>query len=279
MSRLSKRFLTTTVVLVLLFASSTLYAFIIDVMPLVYANVLIAFGFAIVLSYIGYYGSYFWHCYTKKQYRVFVLGVVFIGWYFQWIQHILYVYLGNEGLAAPGNFFYLLINPIAFLQAVAEVYSFGTYSVFGIQITQEGLIPVWILELVILLLVPLGMMRKFPMPPYLPEKKQWFTKHQFTGFLNYVAAPSALKAELASEDAAAFEKLGKGYRNKYSEVYLFVLPDYGAAYITLWNVKYDRSGKNKDRDLLFNQLLISAEFAHELLKKYPNKKKWLSVPA
>ncbi len=250
------------------------YAVFSTFMPDVYIGFFITVGLGLLLGisirFIVRIGS---NRNKKSQLiQAFIFGLLTN--YFQWVFYLLYVF--NNAVPKPYEYLanlHWILMPNSFFSAIAEINHYGAWSIFGIQMNGLQLTIIWIIEALIIIVLPMVAIFKTKVYPYSEYLGKWYQK--FTIDIDYrsISSIALFSKELYDDAYAAIEGLdfGDGYR--HSKIHIFYLKDEDTQYITCENIFIEGRGRGKVHPtIVINNLAIEKQMADTILKNIKHDK-------
>lgn len=251
---------------------SYLYGIIIAVCPVIYLNVIISIGFAMLIGIGVKLASKVFRMHHKKSLAIWSIVFGLIGSYFSWVFYLL-VHISTHSIFDLANdHFLLLIQPIYVIELIVEVSETGLWSVFGISFDGWRLWFVWGLEFLIMLIVPYLMLMKYEPEPFSFIANKWYPRFVIDKEFRSIGAVELLKKDLDSSVIDTINDLELGSAFHHSNVALYYLEEEEAQYLAFSNVHIKRSSNVKSEDSVLCYVEISKNDALAILESYELKK-------
>lgn len=247
------------------------YAFFVGIIPIIYLNVLLTIGFGVVLGFITVIFNKLSHNRNKKSRIIFAAIISLIASYGQFTAFIIRLYLGSEtsllNYALNLDWF---IHPSDFIELISEVNKVGAWSIFGVMFTGIQLTVVWIIEILILIIIPVALVFRKETKPYSEFNGKWYPKYVLFNDFESIAAVSVLLKDLKESPVQAIKNLEKGHAMRSSKIYLFFMKEEEKQYITFENHYVDTDNKNQT-DIVINNFMINRASADAIMKEFETK--------
>lgn len=245
--------------------------------PLIYFAVLVTFGTGILLSFCTRFIAKITHNRNKKSQFIIALIIGILLNYFQWVAYLLYVSKGQ--IPAIGEYLLnlgLIFSVNDFWGAIMELNSIGLWSVFGIEFKGGLLSIIWVLEFLLILLVPIIYIRKSKIFPYSEKYGKWYPKFTLEEKFKIIHGAPKIIESLKQDVYKTIDELGLGKGDRFTKIYLYYLEDEQNQYIDFERVIIDREGK-EDKDFIIENFRIEKETTKKILQTFSNKKEQLEV--
>ena len=257
-----------------------LYAVLISFIPILYFNVLITVGFGISLGLICRVLARFSHSRNRKSQLFQAVFFGILANYFQWTAYSLFIlensipsfefYFSNlDWILTSGNFFNLL----------GVLNSVGAWGIFGAQINGTTLTVIWIVEFLLIALLPIIGVMQTKVYPYSELQRKWYKKYTLVKDFESISSNTRLISNLELNPLETIELLGKGIAFRHSKIHLFYLKGESNHYLTFENIYYEGRGEatSKQGEIIVNNFTISNDFAEQILERFPNKRERIEV--
>ncbi len=254
------------------FIISYIYGVIIAVSPLVYFNFFITVGFGLTLGYGVRIISKLSSIIDKKTSTKISLASGALGIYFSWVVYILY-FLAQDSLF--DSYFiepFLVFNPIEVFQIITEINTHGLWEIFGIPFNGWILAIIWMIEAAIIMIVSTLVVKNQPQSPFSLRHDKWYKKYILHKDFESIALQENFRKDLATNCKEVIGLLGNGLAYHHAMISIFFLEEENEQYLTVENVRNDKSGKRINSTEVTHLLPISRDEAKELIEKYHGKK-------
>ena len=199
--------------------------------------------------------------------------------YFQWTAYILFAYKGTFPLLTE----YLLnlhwiVVPENFLNAVMEISKTGLWSVFGVPVDGLVLVLVWILEAIIIGVIPIIAVYRTKIYPYSELLQKWYPKFTLFKDFEYLSSIGLMIENLKNDTFKTINSLTKGDGHRHCKIHLFYLREEAEQYLTFENVVIEGRGTGKEvRNIAINNFAIDKKTADAILEAFDHKKEGIEV--
>lgn len=261
-------------VLVSGFLVGLIYNALLLIIPFIYLNFLLPIGAALVGGYLVKIISKLCLIRNYAARKYLAIGFSIIVFYVQWFAYAVF-YSTDEiiFIAAIKENLGLLFNPFAISSIAIEINKIGPWSVFGLHFNGILLSLIWLVETLILLIVPALFVNNTPILPFSETLLRWYPKLTLKHEFGYLSTVNLFKKNLEISLEFALQELGKSDAFRYSKISVFYLKDAEKQYLFIENVFIENRGKgtkNTKPALLFYE--ISAQNALDLIEKYDAKR-------
>ncbi len=255
------------------------YSLLIYFIPLVYFNVIICFGFGVVMGGLVMVFSRFGDSRNQKGRIVQSLIFSLVAYYFHWVAYL--IILINGEVASPDIYFnnlFLSFDPAFMLELIMEINAEGVWSMFGINFTGGALLTVWVIEALLILGIPIVMVLRFEPLPFSELNGKWYPKFTLKQHFYSATGSDQWVRLLADNPVKTIDDLGLGKANRYGLIHLYVAEKEKTQYISIESVYIDTGEKGKkETETVVLNLGIDTDAAKEILQKYEHKKERLKV--
>ncbi len=270
---LPKTALTFGILILISLGLSFLYGAIGAVLPFVYVNFLIPIILAVILGYFTIAVNYF----TKQTHRMSEFGVTaafgLITWYFSWVAFILFLNRNEFDSVGQAYFhdFTLIFEPLEVFRIIGEIYKVGLWEFDGVAVNGSPLTFIWILEALILIIVPLILVFKQHIRPFSSAHNKWYREFILDKDFGSVYGRPQLKEDLKSEPIKTLEDITFGKANLYTQVSIFFLEEESTQFISLFDIRIDQKN-NKEKNEIIHMMEITSQDARTIMKNWHAKK-------
>jgi hypothetical protein len=256
------------------------YTIAICFIPIIYFNVLITVGFGILLGVVCRLFARFSHNRNRRSqiYQAIFVGI--IANYFQWTAYCLF-FIDNE-IPSFGHYisnldWILFSGDFSFF--IGELNRFGAWTIFGGVINGTTLTVVWIVEFLLIALLPMIGVLQTKVYPYSELFNKWYEKYTLKKDFHPVSMSTKMISDLNLNPIETIELLNKGLAFRHCKIHLFYLKGEKNQYLTFENIYYEGSGSKTDKkgDIVINNFLISDEVAKQILEKFPTVRERIEV--
>lgn len=254
-----------------------LYAILTIFNPVLYLSFLTTVGFGFILGLICRGLVRLSHNRSKKHQIIQAIIIGILGNYAQWTAYILYVF--NETVPPFGLYIdnlHWFVFSENFFAAIVKINTVGIWSIFGITFKGFVLTIVWVIEFLIIAVLPVIAVIKAPTRPYSELLKKWYPKYTLIKDFESISTGNQFRGHLKSAPLEAIDSLQKGNGLRYSKIHLFYLKDEEAQYLTLEKIFIGGKGK-KDSSIIINNFLINQSDVEQIFKKYDYKKEQMGI--
>lgn len=249
-----------------------IYGIIIAFSPLVYLNIFICLGFGLALGYGTRFLSRLAKLIDKNTTVRISLMCALLGLYASWVSYIVYFQETPDLNATMNSNAWLFFNPIEVVSIMSQINKFGLWEIGGMAFNGFLLTIIWILEALIILLVPFLMVRNMPTIPYSEKCKRWYKKHIFQKDFEKIVMQKNFVEDLERNKLETIHSLGNGMATRFARVSVYFLEDEEYQYLSVENILRDGGGKKETSEPIIYLLRITTSEARELMKKYYAKK-------
>lgn len=263
-----------TLTIILALVVALIYNLLIALIPFPYINFFITLGVGIVM---GYSVNIFSKIGKLRNYKERTWIGVFTGlivYYFQWASFTMLALNNFEFSIDFALYFDIIVAPIPMFETISLINKFGTWSIFDIEFNGILLTLVWIIEGLMIIVVPFLIVRTQPLTPYSETLDKWYDLFRFDQFFENI--PFTFKNDLEEKGTTAIDELGKGLAQRHGRISLYYLPDEEYAYLSADNILKIDDDKGTDTTNIINSYKIDKQSALYLMEKYRYKKcMWL----
>lgn len=254
------------------FCISFFYGLFIAISPVVYINYFITIFFGMFIG-VGLKMLFKLFLVTNKKTAIIsAICCGLFGVYFSWVAYILYYTPDVISMDAYFKDFLLVFSPITVLEIIADINVLGMWEIFGVPFNGWVLTLIWIVEALIIISVPVLLVYRQPIAPFSASKNKWYRKFVLNKDFESIALKEVFRNDLKANCIPSIEGLGKGMATHFARVSIYHLEDEFEQYITVENVRKDRTGKSEEATSIIHLLVISKSDAELLIKQYHGKK-------
>ncbi len=254
------------------FVISILYGILIATIPVIYFNFFITLGFGIV---IGYSVRILSKILKVVNRRISIRAALVSGlaaYYFQWVVYILFFVEGSDFFEAYFINPTLVFKPWLVAQIIVDVHAVGDWAIGSIVINGWPLTIIWIIELVIIILIPSMMVKSQPISPFSVITNSWYKKFTLHKDFESIALKEAFTQSLITHPVELLKTLRNGSVNYFSRVTIFYHEGDEVQYISVQNIRRDKTGKKEMPTDVIHLLEIQSDYAKQLMAVYHAKK-------
>lgn len=254
------------------FLVSYFYGLFIAISPVVYINYFITIIFGM---FIGVGMKMLFKLFLVTNKKTAIISAVccgLLGVYFSWVAYILFFTPDIVSMDAYYKDFLLVFRPVTVFQIIADMNITGMWEIFGVPFNGWILALIWIVEALIIISVPVLFVKKQPIAPFSARTNKWYRKFVLNKDFESIALKEVFRNDLKANCIPAIEGLGKGMATHFARVSIYHLEDEFEQYITVENVRKDRTGKSEEATSIIHLLVISKSEAELLIKQYHGKK-------
>jgi hypothetical protein len=254
------------------FVTSILYGILIATLPVVYFNFFITLGFGIVLGYSVRILSKILQAVNRGiSIRAALLSGL-AAYYFQWVVYILFFVEGNNFFEAYFTNPTLVFKPWIVAQIMMDIHQVGDWAIGSILINGWPLTIIWIIEFVIIVLVPAVIVKNQPISPFSTRTNSWYRKFILHKDFESIALKEEFTQSLISHPVKSINALKNGSVNYFSRVSIFYHEEDEVQYVSVQNVRRDKTGKKEMPTDVVHLLEIKSENAKQLMDNFHAKK-------
>ena len=262
--------------LVMAYCFAVAYTLIVEIIPLIYIKFLITALMAAGLGFaVRSIGKICKMRHKKEFLNLTYFGAFFL-LYFSWIIFAAMVEEGSySGALNTGLHFDIIFSPLLFFSWMAKLSGIGIRGFGSVPVNGMPLIITWIIEALILVIIPIGINYKKQLPPFSVKLDKWYPKYNLKQFFEFIVTSHKFREELEGNALTAIENLGKGLANRYGMVSVYYLKNDVDAYLSFTNIFIEKQGTgNKKETEIIHGLHISAKDAEYLIEKYKADKQF-----
>ena len=241
--------------------------------PFVYLNILLTIG----LGYASFSGINVLHKLFKlrnvKAAFISTTIIILVSIYIQWVVYVLWMF--NEDRAdtlaylmttfdRKGDFVYLFSHPNNLLALISTLNEQGTLTINGQVVSNVFLLIIWIIEALLLIIIPLLMQFGGQVfKPFSESSQQWMKKRKLLSFYPYVEDIASLEQSLLLGDTARMQEAlpADELPSHYAQYFVFESPEDDYQYLVVENIRESTNKKGerqKDEDTIIEYLRIKA---------------------
>lgn len=263
-----------TAVIVFTFIMGFLYEVFIRIIPFVYINFLLTFGYGAAVGFFVMLISRIVKCRSRKG-RIFL--VAFAGLaanFFQWAAF--FSYITDMQIPTIKEYFYqieMCLNPDYLFDFLGFVMKYGVWGFSGGTVNGFLLAIVWAVEALMIWGIAIAIVWKSPKRPYSELHGKWYERRIIDHDFEFIAIGKRMVEKLTENPLIAIQSLQKGDAYRHTQISLFYLENENTQYLTIEKVYVDRknSGKKKT-ELLVNNFAIDSMTAREIMNTFPYRK-------
>lgn len=254
-----------------------LYAMVTYAMPIIYVNILLTFGFGIILGYIVRILVKLTNNRNRRSRLIVGLVIGLFAMYFQWSAFILVLF--QDGFPTLHEFLanlHWITYPDNFIKAVADINHYGSWTAMGITFKGFVLTLIWIAEAVIIVGLPIISMLRLKPAPFSELLGRWYPKYTLYDDFESIAAVNKFVSELKDNALLAIKDLSGGEGIRYSKIHLFYHKDENVQYIAVDRIFVENQGRGKKRvEVVINNMAIDNESAQQIMDEFICKRIWI----
>lgn len=239
--------------------------------PLIYVNVLITIGAAILLGVYNLLLTKYLHNRSKKNLMIGTVITVLIFYISSWFTFLGVGLLGTYSYFDHFSIILELINDYGVFYLIGNIFKYGIHTIMGTPLSGWSLLFVWVIEAGILFFIPLMMVYKHVLFPYSEQKMKPYKSEKIDRQFSRVASEKILIENLDSDFKGTIESLDLGNVKGHSILAIHTLPEESDHYISVSNVFYD-SKNRKSTDLVLRYYRINNDQLEFLKKQFKTKK-------
>ena len=254
------------------FVTSILYGILIATLPVVYFNFFITLGFGLVLGYSVRILSKILQVVDRGiSIRAALLSGL-AAYYFQWVVYILFFVEGNNFFEAYFTNPTLVFKPWVVAQIIWDIHEVGDWAIGSIPIKGWPLTIIWIIEILVIGLVPAIIVKNQPISPFSTFTNSWYRKYVLHKDFESIALKEEFTQSLITHPVDIIKTLKNGSVNYFSRVSIFYHEGDETQYISVQNVRRDKTGKKEMPTDVVHLLEIKSDYAKQLMNDYHAKK-------
>lgn len=251
---------------------SYIYSLAVTFIPIIYLNVLITASLGIAIGFCVMLSSKIALIRNKNVRLLIAVIVSALAVITQWMVYLFFLTTGKapiQGNIAEGQF---LLDITTLKNIFTTLYTYGSWTVFGITVNGALLLSIWIVEALIIMAAPLLILTKHPIPPFSEKLNKWYKKRTLAQDFAYISGINSFINELRDSKAANLLNYPKGDGNRHARIIIYYIEQEDKAYLSADNI-FITSGKesNKDIDPVVRFVAIPSHVASELIKKHGTK--------
>ena len=262
--------------LVVAYVLAIVYTIFIEVIPIIYVKFIISGVAAAALGFsIRSIGKIFKMRHKNEFMNLTYFGAFFF-LYFSWIIFASILEIGSySGAKDFGLHLDIIFSPILFFTWIGELSGVGTWGFGRVPVNGFPLIIIWIIEALILVVIPIAINWKKPLPPFSNKLEKWYPKYNLKQYFEYMVTANQFKSDLEKDYMDAISKLGKGFADRFGQISIYYLKNDSDAYLSFTNVFIEGKGTGKRNEaLMIHTFRISSIDAEYLMEKYKKAKEF-----
>lgn len=242
--------------------------------PLIYFNVILTASLGIVIGIIGAQILPKLLKVREKKVKLYlVIFMLIVGYYSQWIAHVLYTV--TQKIPSIGNYLSYWIFPQNLFEIIGEINKYGTWGIgFSGNNSVNGmtLTLVWVAECAIIFFLGIRYALNFPENPFSEKQNKWFDKLILDREFAAIYSPDVFLEKLNQEGVDIIINAERGLANKYSEISIFYLPKEQYQYLSVETVSISGQDSKKETSQILRPIKITNDEAKQLMGKFGTKK-------
>ncbi|MCT4580582.1 MAG: hypothetical protein N4A35_04125 [Flavobacteriales bacterium] len=255
---------------------SYVYTIITIKIPIIYINFLLIIGYAILIGVLIRVAFRFSHNRNKKERYIVSILVSTIGFISQWLTYFVFLITdGTPSLLDVITHSITIFENNLFYTILKELYTIGSWAIFGIDVNGYILLLIWLIELTIIILVPILIIKQYLAKPYSEQLNKWYTKYILADDFESIAAPVSLLQSLDLNPINTLEELNKGTGQRHTKIYIYYLEREDIQYISFERISIINNTKKSYN--LINGFQINNEQAKYILSQYHYQKEILDI--
>ena len=255
------------------------YSVLISVIPLIYANFVLTFGFGLLLGLTNKVLVRLSHNRNRKSQIFLAVYSGLVANYFQWTAYVLYNF--NGGYLPFTEYLsnlHWVVSPADLFRVITDINRVGLWSFMGMVFTGWSLTLIWILEAFIIGGIPVVLLLKSNVFPYSELLNKWYPKYTIANDFESLSMIRKFTGELSNDPINAIESLEKGNGLRHCKLHVYFLEHEEVQYLTFENIFYEGQGKGKKTATeMVSNFKIETAIAKELLKKYRYKRERIEI--
>ncbi|MGB0838504.1 MAG: hypothetical protein ACPGXL_00115 [Chitinophagales bacterium] len=259
-----------------------IYALLVNLVPIIYLNVMIAIGFGIALSFcIRLITRLIKNRNKRNRIILTILAIIFFT-YFQWVAFVGSLIAG--AMLPPLEYLGLttwITVPQEFFGIIGEIYKQGTWQLGlsdGIPMRELPLLSVWIVEIILIALPALKHLLDHTIHPFSEQQNKWYPKYILLKDFESMASSKIMEAQLNIGALKALKQLEKGSATQHSKVHLYYLDEEQKHYLSIDRIFIEKRGEGKtNRTSIIENYCIDTENAKGILTEFKNNQERINV--
>jgi hypothetical protein len=249
------------------------YTFLTLIIPFVYFNIVITVVVAFNLGLICNVINRFSHNRNKKSRIIFAVIVGLFANFFQVTTFIVKVYYGQiPSVGLYLSYIHIFFNPINIFYGLSEINQVGTWSFLSIPFNGIILTVVWVIEFLIIWVVPIVVVLTAKQYPYSELLKKRYRKYTLFKDFESISSSSAVVDDLLVDPKKTIENLEKGIGYRHSKIHVYFLEGEESQYLTIEKIHIENKGSGyKMKSIVLPHFKISNSDAKYILEKFQNK--------
>ncbi len=242
--------------------------------PFVYLKALITFGFGITLVYLIQIVSKYFKIIDKNSRLIILIISILIGFYSMWISFVVLVYF-NEGFPTFFNYINYWIYPSNIFEAISELNSLGVWEIKNSIVKGNYLTFVWIVEFLVLSIIPILRVLRFPDNPFSDKFNKWYEKKILKEEFEPIYSANVFIKKIKEEGIESILNLATGFSQKHSKISIFYIEGEDKQYLTVDNIYIEvKNNSKKQATKIINSIEISNIEAKKLFAKFDTEKEF-----
>ena len=222
-----------------------LYNVVMVLMPLIYFNFIFAVSFGVGAGYLAVIMERLGQIRNRRATLIMAVLFGLTAWLTQWYAYLVYLNTQNLGFTDLWNFLPTLINLSEWLAFVSEVYSQGSWSIFGTQVSGLFLGIIWLIELPALVAMPIWVALRQDTAPYSENFGKWYGKRVLHKDFGYISSRRVFLELFQENIIEAIDTLPNGTPYRYSKVSVYSIDREDNHYLTIENIWVSQQGERR----------------------------------
>lgn len=259
-------FVTLLVILIGVPILSFVYAYANKYCPFIYINFLITAGFGFALGWIISFASGIGKVRSPKFATLMGFVAALLGLYLSWVVWTASI-LGSPDMSFVENIMALLTSPADLWASMKYINEYGTWSLRGGEaVSGTFLTVIWIIEALIILILPLLIASMKSKQPFCEVGDKWAIKHEPNLKLKYFDNKEQAVAEMIAGDFSSIQPFDEEkVATNHATIELYCCEEGQEYFISLSNKEEKEKKEGEfDSDDFIEYLRVDKEFADKL---------------
>jgi len=253
------------------------YSILTAIIPIIYANIILCFAVGGVLAFLN---RFLFRLSNNRSIRSQIIHAIVLALvvnYVQWTTYVIYIFSAEvPSLTMVIKNLTWIFQGTDFFGAISEINTYGSWSLFGGVVKGFLLTGVWLVEFLIIMVIPLISAFNGKVYPFSETQNKWYKKYTLRRDFQSIASIENLQNGFAADPTKTIEDLGLGNANRYTKIHIFHLPNESNQYISFEKTHIDHKG-NKIKDIVINNLKIDEQTAKTIMANFENAVEKLDI--
>ena len=228
-----------------------LYSSLITIIPIIYFNVFVLFGFSYIIAHICHYLNVTFKIRNKIASMIITAILALIATYFQWVFY-LYI-ISSENITPFNDASYimdLLLDTGYVIDFIIDLNKVGAWEIGSVTYSGTTLWLFWLGEVILTLGISLKVYYGFDLKPFSEKDNQWYDISKINTDFEFIHIKKNFLEDFYKNPVEALNSLKKGNGTRQSNVYIFSSKSQNTFLISIENSVVNNKGRKESFEVL-----------------------------